>query len=238
MGVTITVEARQFEDLPAPGADIWFTNTSAKFKDAKNWRGTADPHGICTWNNMDKGTFGLGDIYEFHASYIDPKNGKAYTGEKTERIKMNQKVLINLREAHLGETFQLKISSDDLAVVSALPEGDEIISVIKELSVTTKNKLSHASVMLESYIVESFIRTRLRQNGGWKDSFEKLPLGALLDQEEVENLLGESFYRRVKIMNELRKAAVHPKEVGTYFEEAIIGIGLMQDLIKTWFSTT
>ena len=235
MGATISIEAKLPDDTPASGADITFTNRSAKFKDAKNWSGTTDKLGICDWDYMDKGTFGLGDIYVFNASYVDPKNGKAYVGNKTARIKKDQNVRINLREAHLGETFQLKISNEDLAAVSSLPGGGEIISVIRELAVTTNNKLSHASVMLESYIVESFIRVKLKQSDDWSDSYEKLPLGALLERNEVKELLGESLLRRVNILNELRRAAVHPKDVGTYFEEASIGIGLIKDLIKGWF---
>lgn len=235
MGVTISVTVVLPDGIPASGADIVFLNRSAKFKDTKNWTGTTDKDGSCIWNDMDKGTFGLGDIYVFQVNFTDPDNGKSYIGNKTVRIKRNQNVLINLREAQMGETFDLKISNDDLAIVSALPGGDEILSVIRELAVTTKNKLSHASVMLESYIVESFIRVRLKQKDHWNDTLDRLPLGVLLEKDEVKEILGPSFLRRINILNELRRAAVHPKEIGTYFEEASIGLGLVKDLIRDWF---
>ncbi len=235
MGVTISVTVVLPDGIPASGADITFLNRSAKFKDSKNWTGTADKDGSCIWEDMYSGTFGLGDIYFFRANYTDPNDGKSYIGYKTIKIKRNQNVLVNLREAQMGETFDLKISNDDLSIVSSLPRGDEILSVIKELAVTTKNKLGHASVMLESYVVESFIRIRLKQKNQWDNTLDKLPLGALLEKDEVKDIIGESFLGRVKILNELRRAAVHPKEVGTYFEEASIGLNLVKDFIKDWF---
>ncbi|OWP56911.1 MAG: hypothetical protein B2I17_03405 [Thermoplasmatales archaeon B_DKE] len=238
MGVTISVTVVLPDGNPASGSDITFLNNSAIFKGSKNWTGTTGKEGTCIWNDMDKGNFGLGDIYVFQANYMDPTNGKEYIGNKTVRIKRDQNVLINLREAQIGETFYLKISNEDLSIVSTLPEGDEIVSVIKELAITTKNKLSHASVMLETYIVESFIRARLKQKNNWNDSFEKLPLGALLKEDEVKKMLGTSFSRRVSILNDLRIAAVHPKGVGTYFEESSIGLGLIKDLISDWFRST
>lgn len=235
MGVKLTVTAKLPTGKITSGADISLFNRSAKFKDAKNWVGTTDGEGNCIWEDMDNGTLGMGDIYDFKASFTDPSNGKSYFGNKTARIKHNQNVVINLREAEMGETYDLKISKEDLTLVSGLLGGNELLSVFKELSITTKNKLSHASVMLESYIVESFIRNRLKDKGLWKDSYEKNSLGVLLDKDEVKEILGNTLHRRINILNELRTAAVHPKGVETYFEEASIGLGLIRDLIKYWF---
>ena len=235
MGVKLNVTAKLPMGQVASGAEILLLNRSAKFKDAQNWVGTTDDEGKCTWEDMDNGTLGSGDIYDFKASFTDPSNGKSYIGNKTARVKRSQNVVINLREAEMGETFDLKISKEDLSIVSKLSGGNELLSVIKELSITTKNKLSHASVMLESYIVESFIRNRLKNKGLWKDSYEKNSLGVLLDKDEVKEILGDSLHRRINILNELRTAAVHPKGVETYFEEASIGLGLIRDLIRDWF---
>jgi hypothetical protein len=235
MGVRLTVTAKLPKGAPASGADISIVNRSAKFKDARNWIGTADSEGNCNWEDMDTGTFSQGDIYDFQASFTDMGSGKSYIGNKTARIKQSQNVIINLREAQMGETFDLKISKEDLSAVSKLAGSNEILSVIRELSITTKNKLSHASVMLESFIVESFIRNRLKEKGSWKDSYEKLPLGVLLDKDEVKEILGAALHRRIKILNELRTAAVHPKGLETYFEEASIGLGLIRELIRDWF---
>jgi hypothetical protein len=235
MGVRISVTVKLLGGLPASGADISLFNRSAKFADTKNWVGTADSEGICVWEEMDSGTLGLGDIYDFQAKFTDPTSGKFYIGSKTERIKKNQNIMIHLREAHMGETFDLKISKDDLDQVSKLPGGDEILLVFKELSIATKNKLSHASVMLETYIVESFIRNRLKEKQLWNDTFERLPLGVLLEKDEVKETLGSSYLKRIDILNQFRTPAVHPKGIGTYFEEAIIGLNLIRDLIKDWF---
>jgi hypothetical protein len=235
MGVRVSVTVKLPGGSLASGSDISLVNRNAKFKDSQNWNGTADSEGNCIWEEMDSGTFGLGDIYDFQASFTDPSNGKSYIGHKTERIKKDQNVTIYLREAHMGETFELKISKDDLTAVSKLSGGEEILSVIRELSVTTKDKLSHASVMLESYIVESFIRNRLHDKGLWKDNFEKISLGMLLEKAEVKEILGGTILRRISILNELRTAAVHPKGVETYFEEASIGLGLIRELIRDWF---
>lgn len=236
MGVELTVTARLPMGQMASGAEISLFNRSAKFKDSQNWVGTTDDDGKCIWEDMDNGILGLGDIYDFKVTFTDPSNGISFIGNKTARIKHSQNVIVNLREAEMGETFDLKISKDDLSTVSKLSGGNELLSVIKELSITTKNRLSHASVMLESYIVESFIRNRLKDKGLWKDSYERNSLGVLLDKDEVKEILGDSLHRRINILNELRTAAVHPKGVETYFEEASIGLGLIRDLIRDWFN--
>lgn len=233
MSATITVEVNLPDGSAAPGSDISIFDESMIYKDAIDWTGTADGKGICTWEDMATGA--LGDMYIIKAKYTDPKNGNTFIGEKKARVKKSQTIKVYLRQAHIGEVFQLKISQDDLKTISVLPGGEELHSVIKELSVATEKKLSHASVMLESYIVEFFIRTKLRLDEKWKDNYEKLPLGALLDKEDIEKLLGPSLFHRVSILNEFRTAAVHPKEVGSYFEEAALGLTLIKDLIKLWF---
>lgn len=233
MSATISIETVLPDGTPASGSDISFQNESAKFKDAINWSGTADRSGICVWKDMDTGI--LGDMYFFKASYVDPKNGTTFVGEKKVRIKKDQVVKLNLRTAYLGEVFQLRISEEDLKRISHLHGGEEILSVIKELSIATQYRLSHAAVMLESYIVESFIRIRLIQQEHWKEDFERFTLGQLLEEQDIKELLKPNVLRRVKILNELRRAAVHSIDIGSYIEEAALGLSLIKELIKEWF---
>lgn len=234
MSASIKVVVTLPDGNPAAGAKVSLYNESAVFNSVKDWHGITDKNGTCDWESMNTGAFG--DIYLFKANWVDQKEDLIFSGEKRERVKRDITVKINLKVAGLEEIFQLNISKQDLDNISTIDDGPEVVKVIRELSVTTKSKLAHASVMLESYAIESFIRTLVKRNNKWSDSMETLTLGQILDNDVVKNLINTDLYRRIKLFKEFRNPATHPKQIGSYFDEAIIGLELIREFIKTLFN--
>ncbi len=167
MSASIKVVVTHPDGNPAAGAKVSLYNESAVFNSVKDWHGITDKNGTCDWESMNTGAFG--DIYLFKANWVDQKEDLIFSGEKRERVKRDITVKINLKVAGLEEIFQLNISKQDLDNISTIDDGPEVVKVIRELSVTTKSKLAHASVMLESYAIESFIRTLVKRNNKWSD---------------------------------------------------------------------
>lgn len=218
----------------AANSDIEFFNRNAIAKDRKTGWTTTDTNGEYEWEDMDTGI--TGNTYEFTATFTDSLTGVIYLGKVTRRIRRDDTVKVNLRVTSLGEVFQLRLNKDDLETVTNLDSNGEIMRVVKELAETAKGGLSHATIMLESYIVEAFIIIKLKRSSKWNRSREKYGLGKLLGEQDVQTLLGGELYRRVSLLNELRTPAVHPKQSGSVMEEAALGLGLIRDMIRGWIT--
>lgn len=218
----------------APGSTITIFSRSEIYQDSKQWSATSDGSGKYVWPNMNTGL--LGNVYEFAAKYVDPENGNIWLGEAVIRVKRSLTVKINLRKAYLNEITRTQLDISTIEFLSNLEEGDAFIDVLRELSTSLALELSRSAIALSAYLVEGFIRVKLKLDEEWQAKFERRTLGQLLEESAVKQALGNKVYRKALLLNESKVLALHPVGTRSIIEEAYIGVQLMKDIADSWFN--
>ena len=229
MGARVLVTVTLPDGSAVAGATLSALNRNAWNPDGRYWEGTTDSNGQHVWVSMDTGL--VGDLYDFEANFVD-RQGVHWRGESTQRIEAPTTFNMGLAP-HIQPVGDF---SDALIVkLKAAEGGKALCQALGELEVARRSGLILGVVAIGSHVIEGFIQVKCRLDGTWQERLASEPLGILLKEEPVRQVLPGGWIDKLEAFSRLRKPSVHAKGAVGQPEEASYTIGMVRGLAEELF---
>jgi hypothetical protein len=226
MGARVSVKVSLPDGSVAAGSRIKAVNRNAWGKYDRHWEGTTDSAGEHVWASMDTGW--AGDLYDFGADYVD-EQGVRWKGESTQRIKRSMSFVIGLAPfiPPVGD-----FSDAIIAKLKAAEGGTALLQAIGELEVARRSGLVLGVLSIGSHVIEGLIQVKCRIAGKWDDSFAVEPLGSLLKEDAVKEVVPGGWIDKLEAFSRLRRPSAHAKGAVGQPEEASLTVGMVRGLAE------
>ena len=226
MGARVSVSVTLPGGSAAAGATIKAFNRNAWGPGARHWDGTTDSNGQHVWISMDTGW--AGDLYDFEADFVD-QQGVRWRGESTQRIEAPTTFVMGLAPyiPPVGD-----FSDALIAKLEAADGGAALLQAIGELEVARRSGLVLGVVSLGSHVIEGLIQVKCRLAGTWEERLASEPLGSLLREEPVRQVLPGGWIDKLEAFSRLRRPSVHAKGAVGQPEEASLTVGMVRGLAE------
>jgi hypothetical protein len=175
---------------------------------------------------MDTGW--AGDLYDFEADFVD-QQGVRWRGESTQRIEAPTTFVMGLAPyiPPVGD-----FSDALIAKLEAADGGAALLQAIGELEVARRSGLVLGVVSLGSHVIEGLIQVKCRLAGTWEERLASEPLGSLLREEPVKQVLPGGWIDKLEAFSRLRRPSVHAKGAVGQPEEASLTVGMVRGLAE------
>jgi hypothetical protein len=150
---------------------------------------------------------------------------------------------------HDGVTFELRRSKVDSSAIILEQDptialvGDElgelILDDVLEMRASLEDGLPSAALGMVGKVLDGFLKWVGTQEKWWVDEFDSLPLGALLERDEVKAAmrihLGPGYWDRLRgSAVYVRNVAVHQKYAPVTIQEAVASAKVVLNALNKW----
>lgn len=213
------------------GARVFCHNQSTIHKEFREWYGGTDKDGLFDIQNLENG---WGDKYDFDAQFVD-EAGVEWRGTTSDRIKNDTEKKIILHIAYPDEIGKINIPRQISEDLQKDEDGKILLNAISELQSAIRNRMTHATLVLSTYIIEGMIRIVAKRKGIWNPEFEDKTYGQLIHCKELEILFDKRLLEKARGLNAFRIGGAHFTGLQSFMAEGQVAIVIVQTLLPSWF---
>jgi hypothetical protein len=137
-----------------------------------------------------------------------------------------------IQEVHLHGLLQHQLAVE--------PEGSLLLDDHREMCETLIRGYPSAATALAGKVLEGILRIRGERERWWDDAWDRMTIGALLDEEAVRaairKQLGDGWLRKIEGAGALRILGAHHKGVRITMAEANSAANVVNDVLAAWWA--